>query len=55
MYIEAAPGREIDIVIDNAARPMVINRATFPATYTRGEPMETITIIVPEEKKTPQT
>lgn len=54
MYIEATPGREIDIVIDNLSRPTVINRATFPATYTRGEPMETVKIIIPEEKKTPQ-
>lgn len=54
MKIKATPGCEIDIVIDNRARPMVINRANFPATYTRGEPMETVTIIVPEEKKTPQ-
>lgn len=54
MKIDATPGAEIDIVIDNRSRPMVINRATFPATYTRGEPMETVTIIIPEEKKTPQ-
>jgi hypothetical protein len=54
MKIEATPGAELNIVIDNAARPMVINRATFPATYTICEPMETIVIIVPEEKKTPQ-
>lgn len=54
MKIDATPGSEIDIVIDKNARPMVINRATFPATYTKGEPMETVTIVMPEEKKTPQ-
>ena len=54
MIINATTGAEIDIVIDKNARPMVINRATFPATYTKGEPMETVTIILPEYKKSPQ-